>query len=197
MDKKELLTKFINSVIENDDLSAQEAIKAYSIQKTKSVLSRNTKNISENYKKFLALLKESEYDVSLNGDNVLVNGKVVGKIINNLDDDSPIIFTSKDGKTKHQFDTVEQLFQFIEQQFGKRVSENYKKFLALLKESEYDVSLNGDSVLVNGKVVGKIINNLDDDSPIIFTSVDGKTKHQFDTVEQLFQFIEQQFGKRV
>lgn len=124
MDKKELLTKFINSVIGNDEASAQEAIKAYSIQKTKSVLAtgaNQTKPISENLKKFLQLLKESEYDVSLNGDHVIVNGKVVGKIINQLNDDSAIVFVSVDGKVKQEFDTVEQLFQFIEQQFGQQV----------------------------------------------------------------------------
>lgn len=124
MDKKELLTKFINSVIANDDASAQEAIKAYSIQKTKSVLaapSGQTKQVSENYKKFMQLLKESEYDVSLNGDHVVVNGKVVGKIVNQLNDDSAIVFISADGRVKQEFDTVEQLFQFIEQQFGQQV----------------------------------------------------------------------------
>lgn len=123
MDKKELLTKFINSVIGNDEASAQEAIKAYSIQKTKSVLATGgqKKPISENLKKFMQLLKESEYDVSLNGDRVVVNGKVVGKIINQLNDDSAIVFVSVDGKVKQEFDTVEQLFQFIEQQFGQQV----------------------------------------------------------------------------
>lgn len=124
MDKKELLTKFINSVIGNDEASAQEAIKAYSIQKTKSVLAtggNQSKPISENLKRFMQLLKESEYDVSLNGDHVVVNGKVVGKIINQLNDDSAIVFLSADGKVKQEFDTVEQLFQFIEQQFGQQV----------------------------------------------------------------------------
>lgn len=125
MDKKELLTKFINSVIGNDEASAQEAIKAYSIQKTKSVLAtggNQTKQpVSENLKKFMQLLKESEYDVSLNGDHVVVNGKVVGKIVNQLNDDSAIVFLSADGKVKQEFDTVEQLFQFIEQQFGQQV----------------------------------------------------------------------------
>lgn len=123
MDKKELLTKFINSVIGNDDASAQEAIKAYSIQKTKSVLATGgkIKQVSENFKKFMQLLKESEYDVSLNGDHVVVNGKVVGRIVNQLDDDSAIVFISADGRVKQEFDTVEQLFQFIEQQFGQQV----------------------------------------------------------------------------
>lgn len=123
MDKKELLTKFINSVIGNDEASAQEAVKAFSIQKVKSVLATNAqpKRVSENFKKFMNLLKESEYDVSLNGDHVVVNGKVVGRIVNQLDDDSPIVFISADGRVKQQFDTVEQLFQFIEQQFGQQV----------------------------------------------------------------------------
>lgn len=121
MDKKELLTKFINSVIGNDEASAQEAIKAYSIQKTKSVLAtggNQTKPISENLKKFMQLLKESEYDVSLNGDHVVVNGKVVGKIVNNLDDDKPIVFIDLKGKQVFTANTVEEFFAEIEDKFA-------------------------------------------------------------------------------
>jgi hypothetical protein len=126
MDKKELLTKFFDSVVKNevaDKEAGDQAMKTFCLQTVKNILSnkQKPKQVSENYKKFMQLLKESEYDISFNGDQVIVNGKSVGRIINQLDDNSPIVFISTNGRVKQEFDTAEQLFQFIEQQFGQQV----------------------------------------------------------------------------
>jgi hypothetical protein len=121
MDRKEYIRNFVDAIVKDDMDAAKQAAHQMSVAVVKQAISepKNEKIVSENYKQFLKLIRENEYDVSLNGDNVVVNGKLVGKIINDLSDDSPIMFISADRKLKKEFDTVQDLFSFIENSYIK------------------------------------------------------------------------------
>lgn len=121
MNKTALLKDFIDAVLKSDNDAQGIAAKRYAIEKVKSVIAKaekGTKKVSEAFRQqFMQLITESEYDVSLHGDKVVVGDKVVGRIINQLDDDSPIVFISLDGRVKKEFNTAQELFNYIESAF--------------------------------------------------------------------------------
>lgn len=118
---KDNYKKFIDAVISGDESAQAEAAKSFSIEKTKEILANRTTAkdapISEGFKQFIKLIKESEYDVSLNGDNVMVNGKAVGKVISDPNTADAILFVSADGRVKKEFNTAQELFDFVEATF--------------------------------------------------------------------------------
>lgn len=69
-----------------------------------------------------AVLKEftgEDSPIKLKGDDVFVNGKMVGTITNDLSDiDSGIIFSSADGNFKQEFDSIKDLYAFLVSHFN-------------------------------------------------------------------------------
>ena len=57
------------------------------------------------------------------------------------------------------------------------------------------IRLKGDDVFVKGKLVGHIVNDLNDlDSGIVFQSADGKFKKEFDTIRDVYSFLLKHFN---
>jgi len=69
-----------------------------------------------------AILKEfhgEDSPVKLKGDDVYVEGKMVGTITNDLSDwKSGIVFTSTDGSFKQEFDDIQSLYAFLVDKFN-------------------------------------------------------------------------------
>lgn len=69
-----------------------------------------------------AILKEfhgEDSPVQLKGDDVYIQGKMVGTVTNDLSDiDSGIVFTSTDGSFKQEFDSIRDLYAFLVDKFN-------------------------------------------------------------------------------
>jgi hypothetical protein len=125
MENKEQLVDFIDAVVNEEDSNeslARESI----INKTKSIIASWKKSavLEAALREFIG----DDSPIRLNGDDVLVNGKVVGRIKNDLSEmDSGINFISADGKFSKEFEDVGSLYQFLMSKFN--VKENDEKSL--------------------------------------------------------------------
>lgn len=120
MDKFESLSKFIDAVIQNNDKAAAEAFQAYSVVKSREILGTN-KQTTE-LKEWAVQLMEfigDDSPIKLYGDDILVKGKKVGHIQQDLNDmDGGINFVSVDGKFSKEFNSIQELYQFLIDKFG-------------------------------------------------------------------------------
>lgn len=126
MDKSEAIKNFINAIVnENEDecgLAFSEICKNSSqkfLAPQKSPLVEATQRL-ETFKANLMeeLNQNGAEPISFDGQKILVNGKVVGTVTTDMEDfNSGIDFHSIDGKFSKEFITVEELTQYIAQQY--------------------------------------------------------------------------------
>lgn len=123
MDKLEHLKRFITAVATGDDATVEEAFHAYSKMKSKDILQSAKSNLLESHKKFAEFKRQlleyiGDEPIALDGEKVLVNGKIVGRVsVDHEDMESGINFTTMDGQFSKEFDDVEALFQYLHAQY--------------------------------------------------------------------------------
>ena len=130
MDNKEQLYKFVDAII-NDDLEAAKlSFHSFSVDKTKTILGlqqsapieptvSEAEEIFEGFKQKLVEFIGDDSPIRLDGDYVLVKGKKVGMLKNDLNDlDSGINFVTLDGSFSKEFDSAEDLYKFLMQRYG-------------------------------------------------------------------------------
>lgn len=124
MNKSELISEFINKVVSGDKEAARAAFSEYCNAKAKTIAEGDTTKLLEREEKFNTFKRQllefggDDAPIQLQGDNVLINGKVVGRIVNDLEDfDAGINFVAADGKFSKEFNTAEDLFKYLSQQF--------------------------------------------------------------------------------
>lgn len=154
----------VKSIIDRDLNRANEAVG--------SLIKSHVRNLMEFNKGAIRIL----------GDDVIVNGKRVGTIINDLNDFKRGIVLKLQGGEEHDFNTIPEMYKFLMDTF--RVSEF----------DEGPIEIRGDSVIVNGKRVGKIDTELDSpETRMKFTLSSGK-RYEFDTMPELYNFIMGEFN---
>lgn len=150
--KFDSLSEFINAIARGDTAKAESNVQAYMNVKAKEVVQSIREDASKKEEddkddvdpsKFLknrdkkkpALKKMKKMDeafltefqgedspIKLKGDDVFVEGKLVGSIQNDLnDDESGITFKSSDGKIGEEFDTVPELYSFLMDHYAPKV----------------------------------------------------------------------------
>lgn len=127
MDKKAQLSAMIDGIIKGDPEAAKAAFAPYIQMKTREVLGYtkdNNDSVNENVniialREWIDTLDDSP--VRLQGDRVLVDGKQVGVLQTDPTDfNSGINFIEDGGKFSKEFDTIEDLFNFLIQKYTKR-----------------------------------------------------------------------------
>lgn len=127
MDKKEQLRAVIDSIIKGDDGAAKSAFAPYVQSKTRAVLGyednqpvTTNESFTQKLKEFADLIQQGS-PVQLRGDRVFVEGREVGVIQNDPTDfDSGINFIESGGGFSKEFDTLEQVYEFLIQRYTKR-----------------------------------------------------------------------------
>lgn len=127
MDNKEHLRVVIDSIIKGDDDAAKSAFAPYVQSKTRDILGyEDTRPVTTNesftqkLKEFADLIQQGS-PVQLRGDRVFVEGREVGVIQNDPTDfDSGINFIESGGSFSKEFDTLEQVYEFLIQRYTKR-----------------------------------------------------------------------------
>jgi hypothetical protein len=143
MENSSLIKEFTDKIIKNDDTSG-DSIRDVIVNKTKSLVA--------NWKKQAAFdaVCEGVLDdspVKFNGNDVLINNKVIGHIKYDLNDEQGgINFISEDGKFSKEFDDVETLFRYLIQKFN--VKENKMEDLGTSIETPKKVDFEGKENLV-------------------------------------------------
>lgn len=110
MSAKQHLRDFVDAVIKSDDTAAKAAWQTYAVIKSKEVLK-----------------EKAETPIKMKGNDLLVNGKVVGQVKHDVDDDKGIEFTC-DGKTK-KFDDLKALYAHVGKEH--KLNEGEDKLFAL------------------------------------------------------------------
>jgi len=95
MSTKQHLRDFVDAVIKKDDVAAKAAWETYSTLKAKDVLR-----------------EKEESPIKLKGEDLFVNGKAVGKVKHDADDDKGIQYTASGGKSK-KFDSLKDLYVHV------------------------------------------------------------------------------------
>jgi hypothetical protein len=95
MSTKQHLRDFVDAVIKKDDVAAKSAWETYSTLKAKEVLK-----------------EKEESPIKLKGEDLFVNGKAVGKVKHDVDDDKGIQYTAAGGKAK-KFDDLKSLYAHV------------------------------------------------------------------------------------
>lgn len=159
-DKKyEMLSKYIDAVINKDDDAASAAFLPF---------------IEEASKPIVKTLRETAKtdDKAADGDDTDEDAD---------DEDDGSRFLKNRAKKKQQLKKMKKLDE-----------------AAILKElhgEDSPVQLKGDDVYISGKMVGTITNDLSNiDSGIVFTSVDGNFKQEFDSIRELYAFLVDKFN---
>lgn len=115
----DLLNKFLDATIKGEE---SDAFNQYFVAKSKAIVGEMRQE-QEKINEF-----NSNSSIKLSGDDVLINGKKIGQIKNDLDDmESGIEFSSLDGKIKKEFDDVESLYNFIASSYGVKEKTELKK----------------------------------------------------------------------
>lgn len=108
MDKKELISRFIDSLVKNDNENEQKTIVSSLAKMTAAEILSNNKNgefkLSENHSKFVAEGMLGD-DIEIDGDKVFFKGKKVGRLRYEKSNDEPIdgddedqlVFITNDG----------------------------------------------------------------------------------------------------
>ena len=125
MDKLENLKRFITAIATGDDTVVEEAFRAYSKTKSQDILKRDKRNILESMKRMQGIMAQllefsgdNSIQLEVNG-NVLIKGKLVGRVSVDLEDmDSGINFTSADGRFSKEFEDNEELFKYLSAQYA-------------------------------------------------------------------------------
>lgn len=112
----ESLEKFIDAVASGDEEVQRDTMKAYISDKSKSILEFVGSN-----------------GIKLDGDDVLIRGKMVGQVSSDTSDmESGINFSSADGKFSREFNTIGELYSFLTDHF------NVKEGVLALNEEDLD-----------------------------------------------------------
>lgn len=129
MDKTAQLRAVIDGIIKGDDTAAKDAFAPYVQAKTREILGYNepiTSTKTPTNEAFLVKLKEyielqQESPVQFRGDRVIIDGRQVGVIQNDPTDfESGINFIEDGGRFSKEFNTVEDLYDFLIQRYTKR-----------------------------------------------------------------------------
>ncbi len=128
MDKTAQLRAVIDGIIKGDDTAAKDAFAPYVQAKTREILgySEPVTAATPMSEAFLVKLKEyvdlqQDSPVQFRGDRVIVDGKQVGVIQNDPTDfESGINFIEAGGRFSKEFNTVEDLYDFLIQRYTKR-----------------------------------------------------------------------------
>lgn len=114
MKNKQLLQNVVDNIISEDE-NVSSILKDLIIEKSKSIVSEMR---YKNNREILFLEFTGESPIKLNGDDVTVNGKLVGHVHSDLNDlNSGITFTSVDGRVKKEFEDIESLYAFLSKTF--------------------------------------------------------------------------------
>lgn len=124
MDKYESLGKYIDAIINNNQEEAKAAFQSYSVNKSRELL--GTVAPKDTLKEFKDALREfvnddngAESPIKLNGDDIVVNGKVVGSVQSDLNDmDGGINFVAAEGNFSKEFNSAEELYAFLMKRYG-------------------------------------------------------------------------------
>lgn len=129
MDKTAQLRAVIDGIIKGDDTAAKDAFVPYVQAKTREILGYNEPDIpavTPTNEALLVKLKEyidlqQESPVQFRGDRVIVDGRQIGVIQNDPTDfESGINFIEDGGRFSKEFNTVEDLYDFLIQRYTKR-----------------------------------------------------------------------------
>lgn len=129
MDKTAQLRAVIDGIIKGDDTAAKGAFAPYVQAKTREILGYSepvTPAATPTNEALLVKLKEyvdlqQDSPVQFRGDRVIVDGKQVGVIQNDPTDfESGIDFIEDGGRFSKEFNTVEDLYDFLIQRYTKR-----------------------------------------------------------------------------
>jgi hypothetical protein len=129
MDKTAQLRAVIDGIIKGDDTAAKDAFAPYVQAKTREILGYSepvAPAATPTNEGFLVKLKEyidfqQDSPVQFRGDRVIVDGKQVGVIQNDPTDfESGINFIEEGGRFSKEFNTVEDLYDFLIQRYTKR-----------------------------------------------------------------------------
>ncbi len=129
MDKTAQLRAVIDGIIKGDDAAAKDAFAPYVQAKTREILGYSepvAPAATPTNEAFLVKLKEyvdlqQDSPVQFRGDRVIVDGKQVGVIQNDPTDfESGINFIEEGGRFSKEFNTVEDLYDFLIQRYTKR-----------------------------------------------------------------------------
>ncbi len=130
MNKQEQLSAVIDGIINSDDAASRQAFSSYVTTKTRELLGYSdtpvvpTEPVTESV--VIKTLREmvdalSDVPVKFQGDKVIVDGKEVGVIQSDPTDfESGINFIENGNRFSKEFDTVEELFQFLISRYTKR-----------------------------------------------------------------------------
>lgn len=128
MDKKDQLRAVIDSIIKGDDSAAKSAFAPYVQSKTRDILGYEhppavtvtNEAFTQKLKEFADLIQQGS-PVQFRGDRVFVEGREVGVIQNDPTDfESGINFIESGGNFSKEFDTLEQVYEFLIQRYTKR-----------------------------------------------------------------------------
>lgn len=119
MKNSELIATFLNNVVSGDAEAAKAAFSAYCNNKAKAI--GNSAKIVEHVEQFKKTLLEfgnDETPLRMEGDKIIVNNKMVGRIQYDVDDwEGGINFISDDGTFSKEFNSAEELFSFLSKKF--------------------------------------------------------------------------------
>ena len=126
MDRKELLGKFIDSIVNGDTEAAKAAFDPYISSKSREILGTEPETEAAPVNEQLTKLQEmfdvlADSPVKLRGDRVYVDGRQVGSIQSDPTDlETGINFIEDGGKFSKEFDEIEELFDFLINKYTKR-----------------------------------------------------------------------------
>lgn len=134
MKNNELIKEFTDKIINNDETS-NDSIRQIIINKTKELV---------NSWKRKAVF-EGVFDtgaIQLNGDDVVINGKVVGHLKYDLnDEEGGLNFVSEDKRFSKEFDSAPELFAYLTRTYG--VKENSMEDLGTKIEEPKKIDFEG------------------------------------------------------
>ena len=111
MENRDLIKEFTDKIIKADDTS-YDNIKQVIINKTKDLVNKWKSQVNE----FIG-----DGAIKLNGDDVLVNNKVVGHLKYDLNDmNGGINFVSSDNRFSKEFTSMEELYAYVAKTYGVR-----------------------------------------------------------------------------
>ena len=130
MDKKEQLNAMIDGIINNDEEAAKAAFSPYIQSKTRDILGYqqpSTEVVDEPIQESAQVIAlremldaQADFPVRLNGDDVVVDGKVVGAVRTDMTDfDAGIEFIEAGGNFSKEFISVEDLYKFLVDKYTK------------------------------------------------------------------------------
>jgi hypothetical protein len=139
MENNDLITEFTDKIISNDETS-NDSIKQVIVNKTKELV-----NTWKHQKMFEGVLDDGP--IKFNGNDVVVNGKVVGELKYDLNDmDGGIDFVTEDKSFSKEFRTMKDLYAFLMQRYG--VKENKMEDLGTSVETPKKLDYEGKENLV-------------------------------------------------